>query len=96
LVQAHDTIVANSRFFGGDISKVTLTGRVYVGPCVVGRPSRFCFGDPIFGLMHQVPKSALTVGVGTVMDAREVLIIITGIHKAFALAQCIERGVSHM
>jgi hypothetical protein len=43
-----------------------------------------------------VPKSALTVGVGTVMDAREVLIIITGIHKAFALAQCVERGVSHM
>jgi 6-phosphogluconolactonase/glucosamine-6-phosphate isomerase/deaminase len=44
----------------------------------------------------QVPRSALTVGVATVMDAREVVIIITGIHKAFALSQCIERGVSHM
>ena len=43
-----------------------------------------------------MPRSALTVGVATVMDAREVVIIITGIHKAFALSQCIERGVSHM
>ena len=33
----------------------------------------------------QVPKQALTVGVGTVMDAKEVLILITGAHKAYAL-----------
>ena len=37
---AQDTIIANARFFNGDISKV--------------------------------PTEALTVGVGTVMDAREV------------------------
>ena len=35
---------------------------------------------------------ALTVGVGTVMEAREVAIIITGPHKALALAKCIEEG----
>jgi glucosamine-6-phosphate deaminase len=39
---------------------------------------------------------ALTVGVGTVMDAREVCVIITGVHKAYALYKCIEEGVSHM
>lgn len=39
---------------------------------------------------------ALTVGVGTVMDSREVIIIITGAHKALALAKCIEEGVNHM
>ena len=50
---AQDTIIANARFFGGDINKV--------------------------------PKQALTVGVGTVMDADEVMILITGAHKAFAL-----------
>jgi len=61
---AYDTIVANSRFFGGDIAKV--------------------------------PTMALTVGVGTVMDAREVLILITGVSKALALHKCIEEGVSHM
>ncbi|KAK3841068.1 MAG: glucosamine-6-phosphate isomerase 1 [Linnemannia gamsii] len=44
----------------------------------------------------KVPNLALTVGVGTVMDAREVCVIITGAHKALALAKCIEEGVNHM
>ncbi|XP_013411500.1 glucosamine-6-phosphate isomerase 1 [Lingula anatina] len=59
-----DTVEANARFFGGDIS--------------------------------QVPTEALTVGVGTVMDAREVMILITGAHKSYALYKAIEEGVSHM
>jgi len=46
--------------------------------------------------IKKVPKMALTVGVGTVMDAREVLVIVTGQHKADALEKCIERGVNHM
>lgn len=44
----------------------------------------------------KVPRTALTVGVGTVMDAREVLFIITGSHKAYALRMAVEEGVSHM
>jgi len=59
-----DTILANSRFFGGDISKV--------------------------------PKTALTVGVGTVMDAQEVLIIVNGHNKARALRHAIEGSINHM
>ena len=43
-----------------------------------------------------MPRKALTVGVGTVLDAEEVLVIITGTHKAYALAKCIEEGVNHM
>ncbi|GAB6023953.1 Glucosamine-6-phosphate isomerase 1 [Chamberlinius hualienensis] len=46
--------------------------------------------------LTQVPKQALTVGVGTVMDAKEVMILITGAHKAFALYKAIEEGVNHM
>lgn len=80
--------------------------------------------------MSKVPKEALTVGVGTVMDAREVkslllqfnpskktfffffknplstqsfewpifqvMILITGAHKSFALYKAIEEGVNHM
>jgi len=61
---AQDTIIANARFFGGDI--------------------------------NAVPKQALTVGVGTVMDAREVLVLITGANKAIALYKAIEEGVCHM
>ncbi|PSN66971.1 glucosamine-6-phosphate isomerase [Corynespora cassiicola Philippines] len=53
--------------------------------------SRF-FGND----MDQVPRMALTVGVQTVLDAHEVVIIITGAHKALALQKCIEGGVNHM
>ncbi|KAK5620399.1 Glucosamine-6-phosphate isomerase 1 [Crenichthys baileyi] len=48
------------------------------------------------GKLSKVPTMALTVGVGTVMDAKEVLILITGAHKAFALYKAIEEGVNHM
>ena len=61
---SYDTIVANSRFFLGDIRKV--------------------------------PTQALTVGVGTVMDAKEVLIVITGYNKARAVREVVEGGISHM
>ncbi|XP_067943865.1 glucosamine-6-phosphate isomerase 1-like [Watersipora subatra] len=43
-----------------------------------------------------VPKQALTVGVGTIMDARQVMILITGGNKAYALKMAVEEGVSHM
>jgi len=46
--------------------------------------------------ISQVPKQALTVGVQTVMDAREVMVLITGAHKAYALHMAIEEGVNHM
>jgi len=59
-----DTIIANSRFFEGDLNKV--------------------------------PKTALTVGVGTVMAAHEVMIIVSGHNKARALQAAVEGAVSHM
>lgn len=43
-----------------------------------------------------VPRMALTVGVQTVMDAREVVLVVTGQNKALALSQMIEGGVNHM
>ena len=59
-----DTIIANSRFFEGDVNKV--------------------------------PKTAMTVGVGAVMDAREVLILVNGHSKARALQQAVEGAVNQM
>ena len=53
--------------------------------------SRF-FDDDI----NKVPKTALTVGVGTVLDAEEVLIIVNGHNKARALRHAIEGSVNHM
>lgn len=61
---AYDTILANSRFFGGDLDGV--------------------------------PRMALTVGVQTVLEAREVVAVILGARKALALQKCIEGGVNHM
>ncbi|ORY34267.1 putative glucosamine-6-phosphate isomerase [Naematelia encephala] len=43
-----------------------------------------------------VPRMALTVGVQTVMEAREVVLVVTGQNKSLALSQMIEGGVNHM
>lgn len=53
--------------------------------------SRFFDND-----VKKVPKTALTVGVGTVMDAEEVVIIVSGHSKARALQHAIEEGINHM
>ncbi|MGI6071704.1 MAG: glucosamine-6-phosphate deaminase [Lachnospiraceae bacterium] len=53
--------------------------------------SRF-FGDDL----KEVPDKALTVGVGTITDAREVILIVSGHSKARALARTIEGGLSQM
>lgn len=53
--------------------------------------SRFFDND-----ISQVPKTALTVGVKTVLDAEEVMIIISGLSKARALAKAVEEGVNQM
>jgi glucosamine-6-phosphate deaminase len=46
--------------------------------------------------INLVPSTALTVGVGTVMDAREVLILVNGHNKARALRAVVEEGINHM
>ena len=53
--------------------------------------SRFFDND-----VNKVPKHALTVGVGTVMDAREVMILVNGHPKARALQAAVEGSVNHM
>lgn len=51
--------------------------------------SRFFDND-----IAKVPRQALTVGVGTIMDARRVLILVNGHSKARALRQAVEGSVS--
>lgn len=58
------TVIANSRFFGGDI--------------------------------EQTPKFALTIGIDTIMQAKEVVILVKGLAKANAVYQAIEGAVSSM
>jgi glucosamine-6-phosphate deaminase len=45
---------------------------------------------------NQVPKQALTVGVGTVTDAHEVLIVVNGHNKARALYHAVEGSINHL
>ena len=58
-----DTIIVNSRFFGGDV--------------------------------NQVPKTALTVGVGTVLSSKKVMILATGHKKARAVRHGVEGAYNH-
>ncbi len=58
-----DTIMVNSRFFGGDMSLV--------------------------------PKTALTVGVGTILASKSVMILATGVKKARAVQQGVEGAYNH-
>ena len=52
--------------------------------------ARFFDGD-----MAQVPVKALSMGIGTVMDSREVLIVAFGRQKAQALKAAVEGPLSH-
>ena len=44
----------------------------------------------------QVPTVALTVGVGTILDADEVLLLVSGHAKALALRHIIEEPINHI
>lgn len=46
--------------------------------------------------MMLVPRMALTIGVQTIMEAKEVVIIATGTSKALAIQQAIEGAMSHL
>ncbi len=44
--------------------------------------------------VNKVPKTALTVGVGTILDAKEVVILVNGHNKARALKHAVEGAVT--
>ncbi|MDR0510485.1 MAG: glucosamine-6-phosphate deaminase [Rikenellaceae bacterium] len=49
----------------------------------------------LFNDISEVPRTALTVGVGTILDADEVIILATGFNKARALHHAIEGSYNH-
>lgn len=53
--------------------------------------SRFFDND-----INQVPKYALTIGVGTLLDSAEIMILVTGHNKALALEAAVEGNVNHL
>lgn len=53
--------------------------------------SRFFDND-----INKVPKLALTVGVGTLMDSEEIMILASGYNKAYAIRKGVEEAVNHL
>ena len=53
--------------------------------------SRF-FDDDV----DKVPKTAITVGVGTILESEEILILVNGHHKSRALFHAVEGSVNQM
>jgi glucosamine-6-phosphate deaminase len=49
-----------------------------------------------FGGADKVPKQALTMGVGTILEAREILMVVTGKKKASILAKATEGPITAM
>ena len=65
------------------------TRPVVLASSTIAANARF-FGNDL----TQVPKRALTVGVGTIMDAREVVIVANGRTKADAVREGVEGPIS--
>ncbi len=53
--------------------------------------ARFFDGD-----INLVPKNVLTIGIATIMDARDVMVIASGDKKAKALHEAVEGSINHM
>jgi len=48
------------------------------------------------GEIDLVPKFAFTIGLGTLFEAQELVVLFSGIRKAHALENCTERDINHM
>ncbi len=46
--------------------------------------------------VDKVPKTAITVGVGTILESEEIMILVNGHHKSRALYHAVEGSVNQM
>lgn len=51
---------------------------------------------PFFGSEDRVPRRAMTMGVGTILDARRCLLLATGSEKAYIIAKAVEGPITAM
>jgi glucosamine-6-phosphate deaminase len=62
-----------------------------LAPATIAQNVRFCGGDP-----DRMPKRALTMGVGTILEARKCLMLVTGANKADILTRAVEGPITAM
>jgi glucosamine-6-phosphate deaminase len=60
-------------------------------PQTIAQNAPLCGGDP-----DRMPRRALTMGVGTILEARECLMLVTGAAKAGILARAVEGPITSM
>ena len=86
---------------GASMGGISSTNLVLSGKIPVLVQTGFC---PVLDTYNEIflhpwsnglPKTALSVGVGTVCDSKQVMLLISGHNKARALRHCIEGGVDH-
>ncbi|MEM4247764.1 MAG: glucosamine-6-phosphate deaminase [Candidatus Nanoarchaeia archaeon] len=51
---------------------------------------------PLFDKPEDMPRRALTMGIGTILDARELLMLVTGESKAEIIAKAVEGPITSM
>lgn len=60
-------------------------------------PGTIAINSVLFGEeAHRMPKRAVTMGVGTILDAREIILLATGAKKASIMAKALEGPVTSM
>ncbi len=52
--------------------------------------------SPLFDSPEKMPRRALTMGVGTILDSRRILLLVTGGRKAEILAKAVEGPITSM
>ena len=60
-------------------------------PSTLAANAPYCGGDPA-----QMPRRAITMGVGTILEARHCLMLVTGASKAAILARAVEGPITAM
>jgi glucosamine-6-phosphate deaminase len=59
-------------------------------------PVTFEQNSPLFDNPEDMPKRALTMGVGTILEAKRILMLVTGEEKAEIMAKAVEGPVTSM
>ncbi len=59
-------------------------------------PTTIAQNSPLFPKPEDMPKRAITMGVGTILDAKRIIMLVTGKEKAEILAKAVEGPVTSM
>jgi len=59
-------------------------------------PTTFAQNSPLFPKPSDMPKRAITMGVGTILEAKRIIMLVTGEEKAEIIAKAVEGPVTSM